>query len=202
MFTGIIETEGIIHSIEKQQDNIIFWVESNIAHELKIDQSISHDGACLTVTAVTEGKHCVTAIYETLQKTNLGSWKVGKIVNLERCMPANGRFDGHFVQGHVDQTGVCSSVINEHGSWRFAFDYDISKGNFTVEKGSISVNGVSLTVVDSSEGSFSVAIIPYTYEHTNFKEIGVGTVVNLEFDIIGKYLKKLLEKQNIVKLSI
>ncbi|GAB4472566.1 MAG: riboflavin synthase [Thermoflexibacter sp.] len=202
MFTGIIETEGIIHSIEKQQDNIIFWMESNIAHELKIDQSIAHDGVCLTVTAVAEDKHCVTAIYETLQKTNLGSWEVGKIVNLERCMPANGRFDGHFVQGHVDQTGVCTSVINEHGSWRFSFAYEVSKGNFTVEKGSIAVNGVSLTVVDSSEGSFSVAIIPYTYEHTNFKEIGVGTVVNLEFDIIGKYLKKLFEKQNLVKLSI
>ncbi|SFF13686.1 riboflavin synthase [Thermoflexibacter ruber] len=202
MFTGIIETEGIIHSIEKQQDNIIFWVESNIAHELKIDQSIAHDGVCLTVTAVAEGKHCVTAIYETLQKTNLGSWEVGKIVNLERCMPANGRFDGHFVQGHVDQTGVCTSVISEHGSWRFSFAYEVSKGNFTVEKGSIAVNGVSLTVVDSSEGSFSVAIIPYTYEHTNFKEIGVGTVVNLEFDIIGKYLKKLFEKQNLVKSSI
>lgn len=202
MFTGIIETEGIIRSIEKQQDNIIFWVESNIAHELKIDQSIAHDGVCLTVTAVAEGKHCVTAIYETLQKTNLGSWEVGKIVNLERCMPANGRFDGHFVQGHVDQIGVCTSVINEHGSWRFSFDYEVSKGNFTVEKGSIAVNGVSLTVVDSSEGSFSVAIIPYTHEHTNFKEIGVGTVVNLEFDIIGKYLRKLFEKQNLVKSSI
>lgn len=199
MFTGIIETEGIICNIEKHQSNIIFWVESNIAHELKIDQSISHDGVCLTVTAVGEGKHCVTAIDETLQKTSLGNWEVGKIVNLERCMPANGRFDGHFVQGHVDQTGICTSVLNEHGSWRFSFAYEASKGNFTVEKGSIAVNGVSLTVVDSLEGSFSVAIIPYTYEHTNFKEMSVGTVVNLEFDIIGKYLKKLFEKQILIK---
>jgi len=199
MFTGIIETEGIIRNIEKQQDNFIFWVESNISHELKIDQSVAHDGVCLTVTAIREGKHCVTAIHETLQKTNLGSWAVGKIVNLERCMPANGRFDGHFVQGHVDQTGTCTSVVNEHGSWRFSFAYEPSAGNFTVEKGSIAVNGVSLTVVDSLEGGFSVAIIPYTYEHTNFKEMQVGTVVNLEFDIIGKYLKKLLEKQHIGK---
>ncbi|MCU0389551.1 MAG: riboflavin synthase [Thermoflexibacter sp.] len=193
MFTGIIETLGTIKNIEKQQDNVIFWVASSLTSELKIDQSVSHNGVCLTVTATKEDMHSVTAIYETLQKTNLGSWEVGTLVNLERCMPATGRFDGHFVQGHVDQTAVCTSAIDEQGSWRFTFVYDQAKGNFTVEKGSISVNGVSLTVVDSQNGKFSVAIIPYTYEHTNFQEIGIGTVVNLEFDIIGKYLKKIME---------
>jgi riboflavin synthase len=193
MFTGIIETLGTIKNIEKQQDNVIFWVASSLTSELKIDQSVSHNGVCLTVTATKEDMHSVTAIYETLQKTNLGSWELGTLVNLERCMPATGRFDGHFVQGHVDQTAVCTSAIDEQGSWRFTFVYDQAKGNFTVEKGSVSVNGVSLTVVDSQNGKFSVAIIPYTYEHTNFQEISIGTVVNLEFDIIGKYLKKIME---------
>lgn len=195
MFTGIIETIGTIVSINKEQDNIIFQVQSSISSALKIDQSISHNGVCLTVTAIEDDKHSVTAIRETLQKTNLRDWQVGSIVNLERCMPATGRFDGHFVQGHVDQTAICTLVVNEEGSWRFTFEYDVANGNFTVEKGSISVNGVSLTVVDSQIGSFSVAIIPYTYEHTNFQQISIGTIINLEFDVIGKYLKRIFELQ-------
>jgi riboflavin synthase len=196
MFTGIIETLGTIVKIDKEQDNVIFQVQSSISSALKIDQSISHSGVCLTVTAVEDDKHSVTAIRETLQKTNLRDWQAGSIVNLERCMPATGRFDGHFVQGHVDQTAICTSVGNEDGSWRFTFDYDVAGGNFTVEKGSISVNGVSLTVVDSQIGRFSVAIIPYTYAHTNFQQIGVGTIINLEFDVIGKYLKRIFELQS------
>jgi riboflavin synthase len=196
MFTGIIETVGTIVSIDKEQDNIIFQVQSSISPSLKIDQSISHNGVCLTVTALESDTHSVTAIYETLQKTNLRDWKVGSLVNLERCMPATGRFDGHFVQGHVDQTATCTSVVNENGSWRFTFEYDVANGNFTVEKGSISVNGVSLTVVDSQIRNFSVAIIPYTYTHTNFQQINVGTIINLEFDIIGKYLKRIFELQS------
>lgn len=196
MFTGIIETIGTIVSIDKQQDNIIFQVNSSISQALKIDQSISHNGVCLTVTDIKDDTHSVTAIHETLQKTNLQDWKVGTIVNLERCMPANGRFDGHIVQGHVDQTAICTAVANENGSWRFAFEYDLASKNFTVEKGSISINGVSLTVVDSEIQTFGVAIIPYTYEHTNFQYIGIGTVVNLEFDIIGKYLKRIFELQS------
>ncbi len=196
MFTGIIETIGKIQYIDKQQDNIVFQVQSSISEELKIDQSIAHNGVCLTVTEVVKDIHYVTAIHETLQKTNLGDWRVGSIVNLERCMPATGRFDGHFVQGHVDQTAVCSFVADENGSWRFTFEYDAKQGNFTVEKGSISINGVSLTVVDSQTGKFSVAIIPYTYANTNFQQINVGTVVNLEFDIIGKYLKRIFDLQN------
>ncbi|TAH18867.1 MAG: riboflavin synthase [Cytophagales bacterium] len=196
MFTGIIETTGTVVSIDKQQDNIIFQVSSSISQELKIDQSIAHNGVCLTVTSIKDGVHSVTAIHETLQKTNLRDWQLGTIVNLERCMPATGRFDGHFVQGHVDQTAVCTAVANEHGSWRFTFEYSVGSGNFTIEKGSITVNGVSLTVVDSEIGKFAVAIIPYTYEHTNFQQISVGTVVNLEFDVIGKYLKRIFELQS------
>jgi riboflavin synthase len=196
MFTGIIETIGTIQNIDKQQDNIVFRVQSPISEALKIDQSIAHNGVCLTVTKIVGDVHYVTAIHETLQKTNLGTWQEGSIVNLERCMPATGRFDGHFVQGHIDQTAVCTFVGDEKGSWRFVFEYDFSKGNFTVEKGSISVNGVSLTVVDSQIGRFGVAIIPYTYAHTNFQQISVGTMVNLEFDIIGKYLKRIFDLQS------
>jgi riboflavin synthase len=189
MFTGIIETIGTIQKIEKQQENITYFVRSKISPELKIDQSIAHNGVCLTVTAIEQDTHCVTAIYETLQKTNLRDWQVGTLVNLERCMPANGRFDGHFVQGHIDQIGVCTTRQDEQGSWRFTFEYDATTENLTVEKGSVTVNGVSLTVIDAQIGRFSVAIIPYTYTHTNFQEIRVGSHVNLEFDIIGKYLK-------------
>ncbi len=201
MFTGIIEEIGTLISIQKQGTNQIFEIESSISNQLKIDQSVAHNGVCLTVTEVEKdrNRHFVTAIEETLQKTDLGKWTTGSKLNLERCMPANGRFDGHIVQGHVDQTAICTKVIDENGSWRFYFEYE-DKGNFTVQKGSICTNGVSLTVVDSEsdakskKGSFSVAIIPYTYENTNFHKLKVGDTINLEFDIVGKYMKLLFEK--------
>ncbi|MFT5617388.1 MAG: riboflavin synthase [Arenicella sp.] len=194
MFTGIIETVGEIKKISKEGSNVIFEVESALSHELKVDQSVAHNGVCLTVTALSNQIHSVTAIDETLQKTNLGDWEVGKLVNIERCMPANGRYDGHIVQGHVDQTATCTKVSEEDGSWRYFFKYE-DLGNFTVQKGSICVNGVSLTVVDSEDELFSVAIIPYTYEHTNFKTLKAGDKINLEFDVLGKYLQKLLDRR-------
>ncbi len=193
MFTGIIETFATVTAIHQEQSNVIFEFESPISQELKIDQSVAHNGVCLTVTAINGNRHTVTAIDETLQRTNLGKLTVGSRVNLERCLRADGRFDGHFVQGHVDQTAQCTEVADLGGSWRYAFAYDATKGNFTVEKGSICVNGVSLTVVDSPKGGFSVAIIPYTYEHTNFKTLQVGDTVNLEFDVLGKYIKKIMD---------
>ena len=195
MFTGIIETMGTITQITKEKENIHFEIASDISHEFKVDQSVSHDGVCLTVTHLGNGKHTVTAIHETLQKTNLGGWEEGSVVNIERCMPANGRFDGHIVQGHVDQVGECKRVLDEDGSWRYTIAYDSSKGNITVEKGSICINGTSLTVVGSKEGEFSVAIIPYTYEHTNFHALKEGDKVNLEFDILGKYVQAMLSKR-------
>ena len=195
MFTGIIETVGEVLSAEQQGSNLDFCVRSQLAPELKVDQSLSHNGVCLTVTAVGEDTYRVTAVEETLLKTNLGRLKRGDLVNLERCMPAGGRFDGHIVQGHVDQTGVCTGIEDRNGSWLFSFAYDTGPdGHFTVEKGSICVNGVSLTVVSSQEGTFRVAIIPYTYEHTNFRTLAVGETVNLEFDILGKYIQKLLSR--------
>ena len=195
MFTGIIETLGRVEAIREEATNKHFILSSAFTHELQIDQSVAHNGVCLTVVAIYGESYTVTAIDETLQKTNLNSLKVGDAVNLERCMQANGRFDGHVVQGHVDQTGICESVTDENGSWKFTFKYDASTGNVTVEKGSICVNGISLTVVDSQEDRFSVAIIPYTYEHTNLHSVKPGDSVNLEFDIIGKYVAKLLGKQ-------
>ncbi len=192
MFTGIIETLGKIREIQAEGRNLHFTVESDISDDLRIDQSIAHNGVCLTVVDVGEGRHRVTAIDETLTKSNLGDLKVGDLVNLERCMQMNGRLDGHIVQGHVDQTAECISLREAEGSWEFTFDYDPSQGNVTVEKGSICVNGVSLTVVDSKEHSFSVAIIPYTYENTQMKYLRVGDWVNLEFDIIGKYVARLM----------
>ncbi|POY35192.1 riboflavin synthase [Solitalea longa] len=194
MFTGIIETLGVVKQIKNEGSNIHFTIESSISNELKIDQSVAHNGVCLTVVAQTENTHTVTAIDETLKKSNLGDWKIGSKVNLERCMQLNGRLDGHIVQGHVDQTAACTTVESKEGSWEFTFEYNTDNGNVTVEKGSITVNGTSLTVVNSREGKFSVAIIPYTFEHTNFHEIKPGTVVNLEFDIIGKYVARLLGK--------
>ncbi len=194
MFTGIIEASGKITKIENRQSNLVFWIESPISNELEVDQSVSHDGVCLTITEVTGNSYSVTAINETLKKSALGNWKVGTKVNLERCMIANGRFDGHIVQGHVDQVGVVKSIKDENGSWLFQFEYDSSTGNVTVEKGSISVNGVSLTCFNSEKGKFSVAIIPYTFEHTNFNQLKQGDSVNLEFDIIGKYVKQLLRQ--------
>ncbi|MFD2569712.1 riboflavin synthase [Spirosoma soli] len=193
MFTGIVETTGRVANIEREGTNLTFHIESWLAPELKIDQSVSHNGVCLTVTSIADGSYSVTAVDETLKKTNLGQIRIGDRVNLERCMPANGRFDGHIVQGHVDQTGICTNVQDLDGSWLFDFQYDPdAAGNVTVEKGSICINGVSLTVFNSQPDRFRVTIIPYTYEHTSFKDLQVGDVVNLEFDIVGKYIKKML----------
>ncbi|WP_188500350.1 riboflavin synthase [Pontibacter amylolyticus] len=194
MFTGIIEGMGQVQVIREEGTNKQFTLSSPFTHELQIDQSVAHNGICLTVVNITETDYTVTAIDETLQKTNLNSLQVGDKVNLERCMSANGRFDGHIVQGHVDQVAVCESVEDQNGSWVFTFCYDPSLGNVTVEKGSVTVNGISLTVVNSQEDRFSVAIIPYTYEHTNLHQVKPGSTVNLEFDIIGKYVARLLGK--------
>lgn len=193
MFTGIVEQTGVVRSITKENDNIHFEVTADFVNELKIDQSVAHNGCCLTVVALTEDSYTVTAIQETLDKTNLGSWHIGTKVNLERCMVMNGRLDGHIVQGHVDTTAECTAVEAQNGSWKYTFAY--TSDDVTVEKGSITVNGTSLTVVDSNERSFSVCIIPYTYEFTNFHELKVGDRVNLEFDIIGKYVAKLLGRK-------
>jgi riboflavin synthase len=197
MFTGIIETTGKVVKIEKEGGNIHFTIETPISQEMKIDQSVAHDGVCLTTVNLDKDKnqYTVTAIQETLDKTNLRVWKEGYRVNLERCMRLDGRLDGHIVQGHVDQTAVCTKVETFDGSWKFYFEYDPGPRNITVEKGSISVNGVSLTVVDSEPTMFSVAIIPYTFDHTNFGDFKPGSVVNLEFDIIGKYVARLLEQR-------
>lgn len=194
MFTGIIEAFGTVKSVKQEGGNKHFVIESPISNQLKIDQSVSHDGVCLTVVKVDADSHTVTAIDETLQKSNLGKLKQDDRINLERCMIANGRFDGHIVQGHVDQTGIVKSVKEADGSWLFDFEYDAASGNVTVEKGSICVNGVSLTCFNSMDNGFTVAIIPYTYEHTNFKSLNAGDTVNLEFDIVGKYVKRLLGK--------
>ncbi len=192
MFTGIIEATGIIRKVEREGSNTHFLVESSISGELKPDQSVSHDGVCLTVTSVEDSAHRVTAIDETLRKSSLGRLAEGSLVNLERCMLSNGRFDGHIVQGHVDQTGVITSLRDVDGSWLFDIEYNPATGNITVEKGSIAVNGVSLTCFDSRDGAFRVAIIPYTFEHTSFSRLREGDIVNLEFDIIGKYVQKLM----------
>jgi len=191
MFTGIIEDLGIVKNLVAENDNLHLTIESVLAPELKIDQSVSHNGVCLTVIALTENSYTVTAIKETLDKTNLNSLQIGATVNLERGLKLGARLDGHMVQGHVDQIGTCTGVETQNGSWVYSFRYDASIGNLTIEKGSISVNGVSLTVVNSKEDGFSVAIIPYTYQHTNFNRFDVGTVVNLEFDVIGKYVERL-----------
>ncbi|WP_303311587.1 riboflavin synthase [Hymenobacter sp. BT730] len=194
MFTGIIEGLGTIQNVQREGTNLHFTVASPFAAELKIDQSVAHDGVCLTVVAVDgmAGTHIVTAIDETLQKTNLSQWQPGRRVNLERCLAANGRFDGHIVQGHVDLTATCTAVEDQNGSWVFRFRHEPGAGRVTVEKGSICINGTSLTCFDSTDETFAVAIIPYTYEHTTFQDLRPGEVVNLEFDIVGKYVAKLL----------
>ena len=194
MFTGIIETVGTITSIKEQGSNTHFRIESEISRELKIDQSVSHNGVCLTVVNVTDNGHDVVAVKETLLKSNLSAVRAGDKVNLERCMLNNGRFDGHIVQGHVDQMGTLKLIKDEGGSWLFEFEYDPSSGNITVEKGSISVNGVSLTCFNCTEKNFTIAVIPFTYQHTNFNLLRKGDTVNLEFDIIGKYVKRLLNR--------
>ena len=191
MFTGIIETLGVIQEIRKDKDNIHLTVNSSITDELKIDQSVAHNGICLTVVDIIESNYTVTAIGETINKTTISHWQTNENVNLERAMKLGDRLDGHIVQGHVDQIGTCIVAKETNGSWFYTFEYDESIGNITIEKGSVTVNGVSLTVVDSGKNKFSVAIIPYTYEHTNFKNIEVGTKVNLEFDVIGKYVSRL-----------
>ena len=203
MFSGIIESVGKVVSLEKEKGNLHISIQADFTGELKIDQSIAHNGVCLTVVKINNDIYTVTAIEETLNKTNLGNLKVGDFVNLERCLKVGDRLDGHIVQGHVDQTGKCIDIKETNGSWEFTFEYDIDKdktnppdgrAGITVEKGSICINGVSLTVVNSKENSFSVCIIPYTFEHNNFKNIKVGSIVNLEFDILGKYVQKMINK--------
>lgn len=191
MFTGIIEDIGVVSQIEQENDNLNITIASKLAQDLKVDQSVSHNGVCLTVVAIKGSTYLVTAIKETVLKSNVNHLKVGDRVNLERGMKMGDRLDGHIVQGHVDQVGICTHKEYAEGSWYFSFEYDGSLKNVTIEKGSITVNGVSLTVVNSGTNTFQVAIIPYTYEHTNFSSIEKGTVVNLEFDVIGKYLQKL-----------
>lgn len=193
MFTGIIETLGTIQEIKKENSNVHITIEAAITNELKIDQSVAHNGVCLTVVAINDNHYTVTAIDETLQKTNLSTWSIGDKINLERAMKLGDRLDGHLVQGHVDQVGICIEAEETNGSWKYSFEYDPKLNNLTIEKGSITVNGVSLTVVNSKKNQFSVAIIPYTHEHTNFNSFKVGTKVNLEFDVIGKYVARLHE---------
>ena len=191
MFTGIIETLGTLTQKVKENDNLHLTVASSITNELKIDQSVAHNGICLTVVAINNEEYTVTAIKETIDKTNLGDWEVGDTLNIERAMKLGDRLDGHIVQGHVDQTATCTAIEEANGSWYFTFEYDPSLENITIEKGSITINGTSLTVVNSKLNSFSVAIIPYTYENTNFNSFKVGTKVNLEFDVVGKYVKRI-----------
>ena len=194
MFTGIIEDLGVVESLEREATNLHLTILSRLASKLKIDQSVSHNGVCLTVVKRNASSYTVTAIKETLDKTNLNTLTEGAIVNLERGLKLGDRLDGHMVQGHIDQIGICVDVQSQNGSWTYTFEYEPSFGNITIEKGSVTVNGVSLTVVDSKNNGFSVAIIPYTYEHTNFKHFKIGSVVNLEFDVIGKYVSRLHAK--------
>lgn len=193
MFTGIIETLGTVKGIEREKENLHLTIQSTITNELKIDQSVAHNGVCLTVVAINNDEYTVTAIKETLDKTNIGDLQAGEEVNLERAMKLGARLDGHIVQGHVDRTGVCKSIEDADGSTVFTFSYDFDGSNVTIEKGSITINGVSLTVVNSKKDEFSVAIIPYTFEHTTFKNFTIGSKVNLEFDVIGKYVARLTQ---------
>src|SRR5690606_19850065 len=199
MFTGIIETVGTVTNIEKELGNLHFFIQSDISNELKIDQSVSHNGVCLTVVGIEENVHQVTAIQETLNKSSLGDLKIGDMVNLERCTPANGRFDGHIVQRNVDQTATCIATEEQQRSWLFTFEYQPQQQYLTVEKGSITVNGISLTVVNSQINQFSVAIIPYTTEITKLQHVNVGDTVNLEFDIVGKYVSKMMAMRDYSK---
>jgi riboflavin synthase len=195
MFTGIIETVGIIKDVATNGSNKTFWIESAISNEFKVDQSVSHSGVCLTVEEIKGSMHRVTAIDETLQKTNLGKWAIGTMVNIEQCLPLNGRLDGHFVQGHVDTTGTCLSVIEKNGSWEFEIGYPENFAELIIEKGSICLNGISLTVFNVARNRFWVAIIPYTFQHTNLQSLLKGDDVNLEFDLIGKYILRKLSLQ-------
>lgn len=192
MFTGIIETTGQIQSVANQGSGKVFWLSSTVTPELRVDQSVSHNGACLTVEEINNTEYRVTAIQETLDKTNLGTWKVGDTINLERCMQLNGRLDGHLVQGHVDTTGICQSVTNKDGSWEYRISFPDHFAHLIIEKGSICLNGISLTAFNVTQNEFTVAIIPYTYEHTNIKYVQAADIVNLEFDVIGKYIQRKL----------
>lgn len=193
MFTGIIEDQGIVLGLEVNRGNLNITLSSKLTSEFKIDQSVSHNGICLTIVEIKDSAYTVTAIKETIAKTNIGKWQIGEVVNLERAMIIGARLDGHMIQGHIDQVGECFKIDKTNGSWEYTFQYNPSD-NLTVEKGSIAVNGISLTVVQSDDNSFSVAIIPYTYNHTNFQNLTIGSVVNLEFDVLGKYLAKMLPK--------
>ncbi len=196
MFTGIVEVTGKVLSVDKDNTNQVFWIASSISHELKIDQSVSHSGVCLTVDALRDGAHRVTAVAETLTKTNLGNWKEGSLVNIERCMQMNGRIDGHIVQGHVDATAVCTERKDLNGSWEYTFLFDEQFAALMIEKGSVCVNGISLTAYNVNGNSFTVSIIPYTYEHTNIQQAERGSLVNIEFDMIGKYINRIHSLQN------
>jgi riboflavin synthase len=196
MFTGIIEDIGVVSNLKTELDNLHISIKSKITHELKIDQSVAHNGVCLTVVDINNDEYTVTAIKETLDKTSIGKLQMGDKVNLERAMKLGDRLDGHIVQGHVDQTAICTHLKEEKGSWVFTFKYDSTLSNITIEKGSITINGTSLTVVNSKTDTFSVAIIPYTYKHTNFNTFRPGTIVNLEFDVLGKYVAKLVKLNN------
>ena len=191
MFTGIIEATGNVESVSAAGSNKTFWISSPISTELKVDQSVAHNGVCLTVEAIKDGMHQVTAIEETLKKTNMGAWKTGTLVNLERCLVLNGRLDGHIVQGHVDTTAICIDKKELNGSWEYRFEFDASFGALIIEKGSICLNGTSLTIFNVSENAFTVAIIPYTFNHTNIKQVEQGSAANIEFDMIGKYVNRM-----------
>lgn len=193
MFTGIIQNFSKVIDIQRNGTNLNLWLSSAITNELKIDQSVAHNGICLTVVAISDDKYMVTAVAETIQRTNISHWEIDELINIELAMSASLRLDGHIVQGHVDQTAICKLIENQNGSWLFTFQLDNSSNQILVDKGSICVNGVSLTVVNPTKNEFSVAIIPYTFEHTNFKNIRIGSEVNIEFDIIGKYILKYLE---------
>ncbi|HWB23887.1 MAG TPA: riboflavin synthase [Chitinophagaceae bacterium] len=195
MFTGIIETTGKIEKVTADGTNKTFWISSPLATELKVDQSVSHDGVCLTVEEISEGRHRVTAIEETLEKSNIGGWKTGDEVNIERCMLMNGRIDGHIVQGHVDTTAVCTSKKDLEGSWEYSFAFDAKFAPLVIEKGSVAINGTSLTIFNVTLSEFTVAIIPYTYNHTGIKNVYTGSVVNIEFDMIGKYINRFAQLQ-------
>jgi len=192
MFTGIVETQGIIKKITKKGTNKTFWIKSSISSKLKVDQSVSHDGVCLTVEEIKGNRHRVTAIAETLTKTNLGEWTEGSIINLERCLKVNDRLDGHFVQGHVDAVAICTAKKEKDGSWEFSFQFPLKFGELIIEKGSIAINGISLTAFNVTSNTFDAAIIPYTYEHTNINTVNVGQKVNIEFDMLGKYINRKL----------
>lgn len=195
MFTGIIETLGTVKEITKDQENLHIKITSNLASQLKIDQSVAHNGICLTVVNIHENEYTVTAIRETINKTNISLWKTNSLINLERAMKLGDRLDGHIVQGHVDQIATCTNIEEDKGSWVFTFEYNEKLNNITIEKGSITINGTSLTVINSKRNQFSVAIIPYTFENTNFKNFKTGEIVNLEFDVIGKYVKRIHDLQ-------